>query len=149
MFLLTAFAVCCLLPGGALAGSLQPVNADRHGAAVHGYDVVGYFDAGEPVPGNPGIDYVWNGATWWFSTQKNLALFRGNPEKYAPRYGGYCAFAVSRGYTADIDPEAWTVHEGDLYLNYNKKYRKRWLRDIPGNIKKADANWPGVLEKER
>lgn len=131
----------------AAAETLPPVNVDRHGAAVHGYDVVAYFEAGAPVKGDPAVDYEWNGATWWFSTQKNLALFRGKPEKYAPRYGGYCAWAVSRGYTADIDPDVWTIHGDRLYLNYNSKFQKKWSKDIPGNISRGDANWPGVLEK--
>ena len=143
------FLFPCLAPAPSGAGGPPPVNVDKYGAAVKGYDVVSYFDAGEPVRGLPEIDYEWNGAAWHFSNHKNLSLFRGDPEKYAPRYGGYCAFAVSRGYTADIDPEAWTVVDGRLYLNYNSKYRKRWAKDIPGNIKKADANWPGGREENQ
>jgi hypothetical protein len=149
--IIAAAALACLLllpaPAPSAAEGLPPVNVDRYGAAVKGYDVVAYFDAGEPVRGLPEIDYEWNGAVWHFSNHKNLSLFRGDPEKYAPRYGGYCAFAVSRGYTADSDPEVWTVADGRLYLNYNRKYRKRWVKDIPGNIKKADGHWPGLLEE--
>jgi YHS domain-containing protein len=146
--ILLSLLFLALWPAGVVAQE-PPVNVDKYGAAVKGFDVVAYFDAGEPVRGLPEIDYEWNGAVWHFSNHKNLSLFRGDPEKYAPRYGGYCAFAVSRGYTADIDPEAWTVVDGKLYLNYNKKYRKRWAKDIPGNIKKADGNWPGVLEEKQ
>lgn len=137
------------LRSAGVAAQEPPVNVDKYGSAVKGYDVVAYFNDGEPVKGLADIDYEWNGAVWHFSNHKNLSLFRGDPEKYAPRYGGYCAFAVSRGYTADIDPEAWTVVDDKLYLNYNAKYRKRWGRDIPGNIRKADANWPGVLEGKK
>ena len=87
-------------------------------------------------------------ATWRFASAENRDLFIANPVQYSPQYGGFCAWAVSRGYTADIDPEAWTIHEERLYLNYNSKFRKRWSKDIPGNVKKGDANWPGVLDKE-
>ena len=140
------FLLPCLSPRPSKGETLPTVNVDKYGAAVKGYDVVAYFDDGEPIKGKRDIDYEWNGAVWNFSNHKHLSLFRGDPEKYAPRYGGYCAFAVSRGYTADIDPEAWSIVDDKLYLNYNSKYRKRWSRDIPGNIEKADKNWPGVLE---
>jgi hypothetical protein len=75
-----------------------------------------------------------------------LAKFKADPEKYAPKYGGYCAWAVAQGYTAEIDPEAWKIVGGKLYLNYSKDVQKKWEQDIPGNIEKADQNWPGVLD---
>ena len=79
----------------------------------------------------------------WMSA---AARFAGDPEKYAPRFGGYCAWAVSQGYTASIDPEAWTVHKGKLYLNYSIGVRDEWAQDIPGNIAKGENNWPKVLD---
>ncbi len=88
----------------------------------------------------------WAETTWRFASQENLEAFRSNPEKYAPRYGGYCAYAVSRGYTARTVPEAWQIVDDRLYLNFSLGVRDRWRKDIPGNIEKANANWPRVIE---
>ncbi len=114
--------------------------------AVSGYDPVAYFRQGNPVKGQSALEYEWNGATWRFSNAENLAAFKASPQEFAPQYGGYCAWAVSQGYTAKSDPEAWRIVDGKLYLNYSKDIQKRWEQDIPGNIAKADANWPAVLE---
>jgi len=114
--------------------------------AVSGYDPVAYFAQGKPVEGRSALEYDWNGAIWRFSSAENLAAFRASPQAYAPQYGGYCAWAVSQGYTAKSDPDAWRIVGGKLYLNYSKDIQKRWAEDIPGNLAKADANWPKVLE---
>ena len=114
--------------------------------AVSGYDPVAYFRAGKPVKGKASFEHEWNGATWRFSSAKNLADFKKSPEKFAPQYGGYCAWAVSQGYTASSDPEAWHIENGKLYLNYSKSVQATWAQDIPGHIKKADANWPKVIQ---
>lgn len=129
------------------SSSPPPMNTTRDGLAVKGYDVVAYFAEGRPVKGLPEFEHEWNGAKWRFSSSGNLELFKASPEKYAPRYGGYCAYAVSRGTTADIDPEQWSIVDGKLYLNLDKGVQKKWREDIPGNIEKADRNWPGVLKK--
>ncbi len=113
--------------------------------AVSGYDPVAYFKAGKPVEGRGDLELEWNGATWRFSSAENLAVFQQTPEAYAPQYGGYCAWAVSQGYTASTVPEAWRVVDGKLYLNYSKSVQRRWEGDVPGNIRKADDNWPKVL----
>ena len=86
------------------------------------------------------------GATWRFSTEANRDAFAANPEKYAPQYGGYCAYAVSEGYTASTTPEAWKIVDGKLYLNYSKDVQKIWEQDIPGRIANGDKNWPKVLQ---
>jgi YHS domain-containing protein len=117
------------------------------GVAVGGYDPVAYFTAGKPAKGDKDLTAQHEGATWRFASAENRTAFEADPAKYAPRYGGYCAWAVSKGYTAKGDPEAWTIHEGRLYLNYDKSVRATWEKDIPGNVKKADANWPDVLKK--
>lgn len=117
------------------------------GFAIKGYDTVAYFTAGKPVKGDKRFSHSYKGATWLFSTQENLDAFKANPEKYAPQYGGYCAYAVSKGSTAKIEPDSWKVVDGKLYLNYNKSIQKKWEKDIAGYIKKADANWPNVLDK--
>ena len=114
--------------------------------AVSGYDPVAYFVEGRPVEGRKGFEFEWNGATWRFVDAKNLAAFAADPEKFAPQYGGYCAWAVSQGTTASTDPEAWRIVDGKLYLNYSKSVQSTWVQDIPGNIAKADGNWPGILE---
>jgi YHS domain-containing protein len=115
--------------------------------AVSGYDPVAYFTAGKPVEGSSDLEYQWNGATWRFSTPANLAAFKADPDSYAPQYGGYCAWAVSQGYTASSDPMAWRIHDARLYLNYSAAVQATWVQDIPGHIAKADSNWPRVLEK--
>jgi hypothetical protein len=84
------------------------------------------------------------GATWQFASADSRDSFAADPRKFAPQYGGYCAWAVSRGYTADTDPEAWKIIDGKLYLNYSKSVQRKWETDIPGNVAKADGNWPGL-----
>jgi YHS domain-containing protein len=128
------------------AGSQPPVNQDKVGLALRGYDAVAYVAASAAVKGSPQFEHRWNGATWRFASAENLAAFVRDPERYAPQFGGYCAWAVSRGYTADGDPEAWKIVDGRLYLNYSKRVQRLWERDIPANIARARANWPGVLK---
>lgn len=114
------------------------------GVAIRGYDTVAYFTQGKPIKGKPSLKTKWNGSTWQFSSQENLDKFKANPAKYAPAYGGYCAWAVSQGYTASTIPQAWDIKGGKLYLNYDLNIRKRWRGDIPGHIRKGDANWPKI-----
>ncbi len=114
--------------------------------AVSGYDPVAYFKAGNPVEGSAKHELKWNGATWRFASAANLAAFKANPQKFAPQYGGYCAWAVSQGYTASTDPTAWRIVDNKLYLNYSHGVQRQWEEDIPGNIAKGDKNWPKVLE---
>lgn len=124
--------------------STPPVYAED-GVAIDGSDAVAYFSEGAPVAGNPGITLDWNGATWRFASETNRDAFAADPEAYAPQFGGYCAWAVSRGYTAPTIPEAWTIHDGKLYLNFSRRIQRRWERDIPGNIARGEQNWPHVL----
>ncbi len=114
--------------------------------AVSGYDAVAYFKEGQPVEGRSDHEFEWNGATWRFANAENLAAFKADPEAFAPQYGGYCAWAVSQGYTASTDPTAWRIVDGKLYLNYSHGVQGQWEQDVPGNIAKGDANWPKVLE---
>jgi len=109
---------------------------------------VAYFGLDAGANGVRGTDEFvtqWDGAKWRFASAENKAAFEDNPEQYAPQFGGYCSYAVSKGYTAHGDRNAWTVHEGRLYLNYNKSVRRLWAWDIAGNIGKGEANWPKVL----
>ena len=125
-----------------LAHALDPIYTNWRGLALSGYDPVAYFEVGAPVAGSPQFEFEWQGATWRFSSAEHLAAFRANPERYAPQYGGYCAWAVSNGNTASSDPEAWKIVDGKLYLNYSRAIQEKWQGDVPGNIRRADANWP-------
>ena len=127
------------------ASALDPVHQSWRGNAIDGYDPVAYFVNGEPTEGSKEFQYEWNDATWLFASQQNLEQFKVSPEKYAPQYGGYCAWAVSQGSTAPTDPEAWTIHDGKLYLNYNKSVQEKWLPNKENNIIAGDKNWPGLL----
>lgn len=109
--------------------------------AVKGYDTVAYFTQGEAVKGSKDFSHDYNGATWRFSTQEHLDLFKSDSEKYAPQYGGYCAYAISQNTTAPIDPKLFTIVDDKLYLNYNKKVNNLWNEDRPAYIKSADTHW--------
>lgn len=115
--------------------------------AVGGYDAVAYFTQGKPVKGSTNFSTTYKGAEFRFANAGDLAAFKANPDKYAPQYGGYCAWAVSQGYTASGDPLVWKVVGGKLYLNYNEEVGQRWSKNIPGFIAAADKNWPAVLDK--
>ena len=110
--------------------------------ALRGYDPVAYFITGTPQSGDEAFAAEWGGTVWHFTSAQNRDLFLNAPESYAPQYGGYCAWAVSEGYTAPIDPDAWRIVEGKLYLNASRRIQNRWERDISGHIARADANWP-------
>lgn len=114
--------------------------------AVDGYDVVAYFTRGKPVEGSAEYSTEWNGAEWHFANAGHLECFQENPERYAPAYGGYCAYAVAEGDTAAGDPTHWTIHDGRLYLNYNDEIQARWEADRGAYIAAADDNWPEVAE---
>ena len=128
----------------AIAGK-APVFSTSDGA-INGYDPVAYFTEGKPVRGNDAFSADWKGASYYFSSAENRDKFNADPAAYAPQYGGYCAYAVSQGYTAPTVPEAWSIVDGRLYLNYSLGVQKRWNQDIPGFITAADKNWPNVLE---
>ncbi len=128
------------------AQAVEPVYSSW-GKAIKGYDTVAYFTESKPVKGDKNYQVAWNGATWYFASEANASLFKANPTKYAPQYGGYCAYAVSQGYTAKISPKAWKVVDGKLYLNYNQSIAETWSEDIPGYISAGDKNWPNILNK--
>jgi len=124
----------------------QSVVFTKKGLAIGGYDPVAYFLEAKPVKGMAEFTSLHDGANFQFSSAANKALFDADPGSYAPQYGGYCAYAVANGYTAKTEPDAWSIHDGKLYLNYSKGVRRTWKKDIPGYISKADTNWPGVLK---
>ena len=138
------------LPAATLIASpafaAKPPVFATDGVAINGFDPVAYFTEGAPIKGMSEFSSDWEGAALLFASAENKAMFDADPVKFAPKYGGYCAYAVSKGATAPTDPEAWTVHEDRLYLNFSLDVRSIWKEDIPGNVMKADANWPGVLD---
>lgn len=116
--------------------------------ALRGFDAVAYFAVENAVEGNPKYEFVWNGAKWLFSSEENMKKFEAEPEKYAPQFGGYCAYAVSQGYTADGDPNVWKIVDGKLYLNYSPKAKELWEKDQPNLIEAGKKNWAGFQTKK-
>jgi len=127
------------------AQAAEPETFQINGLAIRGYDPVAYFTQGGPILGSGDFTTSHNGATWQFVNDTNKAAFIADPAKYGAQFGGYCAFAASKGYLAPTIPEAWTVYNDRLYLNANLRARELWLQDVPGNIAKGEANWPGIL----
>jgi hypothetical protein len=115
--------------------------------AASGYDVVAYFTVGKPTEGDKRFSHTHAGATWLFSSAANRDAFIADPAKYSPQYGGYCAWAVSQGYTASGDPEFWKIVDGKLYLNYDAGVQKKWEADVPNFILAADKSWPKLLKE--
>lgn len=117
------------------------------GIAIRGYDTVAYFTEGKPMEGSDEFTTDWQGATWKFASQEHLDLFKADPQKYAPQYGGYCAYGVAQESLVKIEPDQWTIHDDKLYLNYNAKLNNEWKKDIPGYIAAADKLFESLLEQ--
>ena len=118
------------------------------GMAIKGYDPVAFFTESKSVKGSEKFSYKWKDVTWLFSAKANLDSFKTNPEKYAPQYGGYCAYGTSEGHKAPTETDTWTVVNNKLYFNYNKDVQKMWNKNQEGLIKKADTVWPDIKDKE-
>ncbi len=144
---ITVFLALVLLPVSPAGAASYFNKSGWTGVAIEGVDPVAYLAMQKPVKGSGKFSFKWKGATWRFASAENLERFKAAPEKYEPQYGGFCAYAVSEGYTASIDPEAWSIVDGKLYLNYSKSVRQLWSKDIPGRIRKGDRNWPGLKRK--
>jgi len=123
------------------------VFGGRTDTAINGYDTVAYFTVGKPVKGQDNLATDWRGAKWKFSSQANLDLFKSNPEKYAPQYGGYCAYGVTQGYLVKVEPDQFTLREGKLYLNYDAEVQAKWLKDPAGYILDGDTKFQALLKK--
>lgn len=148
MPLLLALCGFFLLPGDAARAADKPIYTGVFSnLAVSGYDPVAYFTEGRPVKGDARFTTTHEGAQWRFASAENRDRFIAAPQRYAPQYGGYCAWAASEGYTASADPLRWKVVDDKLYLNYDTEVQKKWELDVAGNIRKADRNWPGLLSK--
>jgi YHS domain-containing protein len=150
----TALAVAGTFFGTAASASEPPINTlknsffgGRADTAINGYDTVAYFTVGKPVKGQDSLTTEWMGAKWKFSTQAHLDLFKANPEKYAPQYGGYCAYGVVQDNLVKVEPDQFTIRDGKLYLNYDAEVQAKWLKDSAGFIKSADVKFPALLKK--
>ena len=141
----TGLALVVLLAVAACT-SLQARTFSDESGAIRGYDPVAYHTEGKPVKGESRYTHSYNGAEWRFSSEENQRLFASNPERYAPQYGGFCAYGMSKGFVVQTDPNAWTIVDNKLFLNYSTGVRKTWLKDTDGNIAKADGHW---LEKQQ
>ena len=119
----------------------ESVNKNSENIAILGYDSVAYFTESRPVAGSPDFEHVWQDAIWRFSSAKHRGLFAGDPIRYAPRYGGFCAGAMARGFKRPVDPQAWVIVDDKLYLNYAKRVAQEFAADAENQIPKADANW--------
>ena len=142
-----AFIFTVLLSAAASAATKPAVNTSRGDLALRGYDAVAYHSDGKPALGSTTFEYRWKDAVWRFASADHRDRFSKEPERYAPQFGGYCAYAVSQGHTADGDPNVWRIVDGRLYLNYSAQVKKLWEQDVPGNIARGRQNWPGVLTK--
>lgn len=134
---------CLTLAVAARAGEVYVKN----GAAISGYDPVAYFTEGKPVAGSADITAAYKGATFRFASTANRDAFVAEPARYAPRYGGFCAFAAAHGAKAKSEPDAFSIVDGKLYLNFDKGVHDRWLQDVPGNIARGDENWPTIKDE--
>jgi hypothetical protein len=119
----------------------QTTYFNKKGVAIRGYDPVAYFSENKPVEGSQDFSYKWQGTEWRFKDKSNMELFKSNPEKYAPQFGGYCAYGVSENHKSPTEPEAFTIVGDKLYLNYNVEVRELWRKDKDGHIKKGETNW--------
>lgn len=120
------------------------VNANLNDVAIQGYDPVAYFVKGGPVQGSTRYTATYKNATYQFSSADNRDAFRANPEKFAPQFGGFCTYGVTKERKFDTDPMAWKISDGKLYLNLNKGVQKTWLKDVPGNIVAANGIWSDI-----
>lgn len=128
------------------ASADTPAYFTRNGIAISGYDAVAYFTAGQAVEGRQDIAVEWKGATWRFATQANRDIFETDPRTYAPQYGGYCAYAMSRGYVDSTDPLAWRIVDGKLYLIHSRHEVGEWAQNLARNLRLSESNWPSVLK---
>ena len=149
-------AIALSFAGAATCLGAEPVNTlekegwigyEPSGTAIRGYDTVAYFTEGRPVDGSDEFTAEWMGATWRFASAEHLDLFEADPERYAPQYGGYCAYGVVQDELIKIEPENWTIVDDRLYLNYDDDVQAKWEADTAGFIAEADGKFPALLDE--
>ena len=155
-FISTALAVTLSFGGAALLTatssyaydetSTAQINVDAQHVILKGYDAVSYF-LGKPVEGDKRFSAEYDGAVYYFASADHLKTFQSAPAHYAPQFGGYCAMGTALGKKLDVDPSQYKVVDGKLYLNVNADVFKKWSEDVPGNIAKANVNWPLIKDK--
>jgi YHS domain-containing protein len=141
-------ALLLLVAMPAMAQTKKLLNLDKNGIAIKGYDPVAFFTQNKPVKGNPQFASDYNGARYLFASAEDKATFDANPGKYEPQFGGFCAYGVSQGHTASIKIDTFQIVDGRLLFNYDLDVKKEFQKDTQGNLKKADQNWPGIVQKE-
>ena len=106
----------------------QAYFSNKKGVVLDGYDVVAYHQEGEAILENNAHEVEWDDFIWYFSSEENAALFADDPESYAPQYGGYCAYAVANNALVPVDPEAFSIVDEKLYLNFSEGVQRRWRK---------------------
>ena len=149
MFRFLACLAAALFAAPAIAAPAPAVYTASDGLGARGYDPVAYFTAGKPVKGSAAHEVHWGGAKWRFASAQALDTFKADPARYAPQFGGYCAWAVSQHYLAPGDPNFWKIVDGKLYLNANARAKQLWEADQAEAIKRGHANWPAVLTENQ
>ncbi|MCG8571036.1 MAG: YHS domain protein [Spirochaetes bacterium] len=133
LFFIFLFSTCSKEP--------KPYYYQEKGIVIAGYDTVAFFTQNRAIKGSSQHQVTWDNGVWYFSSEQNKELFLASPADYVPQYGGYCAWAMSKGNFSKVDPVYWKIHENKLYLNYNKNITQKWLKNIPGFIENADMHW--------
>lgn len=144
-YLMVAFSLAIALPAGADALKKPEIFADFRGLAIKGYDTVAYHTEGRPVKGDPAFAVEWKGATWLFASAANREAFVAEPDRFAPEFGGYCAWAVTQGRAVGINPTIFKIVDGRLYLNLNMDVHEKWLAKMPQMIARGNEQWPDAL----
>ena len=134
------------LLGGQAAAQGKINSSPFSGLAIHGYDPVAYFEQSQAVPGDREIRHQWNGVEFAFASHENRELFKQNPKRFLPQYGGYCAYAAAHNAVSDVDPIAWQIVEGKLYLNYDHKVQRLWANQLDEFIPLADQHWNSLQQ---
>ena len=143
--LLYVFVMLASLSTLVAAKDLQ--NLGRDGMAIQGYDPVAFFTDHKPVKGSPQFQSDYRGAKYYFASADHKAAFDKTPAPYEPQFGGYCAYGASRGKTVPVKIEAWQILDGRLLMQYDLDVKDKFNQDSEGNLKKADQNWPGLVDK--
>jgi len=138
----------CLLIVGVLLVSVvqaqEEYNLNADGFALHGYDPVSYFFDEKPRLGSRNLRLQHDGISYLFDSRENLEQFEQNPAQYTPAFGGYCAYGVRLGKKFDIDPMAYSIEDGNLYMLLNRATHRLWKKDRVQNIAIAERFWPSI-----
>jgi YHS domain-containing protein len=141
------FAFLALAALSTMASAKELLNVDGNRVAIQGYDPVAFFTDSRPVKGNPQFQSEYHGAKYYFASSEHKAAFDKEPAKYEPQFGGYCAYGVSQGHKAPVEIEAWQIVNGRLLMQYDLDIKSKFNQDQQGTLKKADENWPGLVER--